>query len=322
MMKIRLFLFVMAWIGLISGCSHPSYPAIKEENYLLTLNLRDSSLTFIDQKGERIADWVLEDLYTGGALFPNDDRLLLYGTQLDRAAIFSLSEGKMLDEWKVREGTTGALYLKDSKEVVLANKKDRSLHFYNEKGKETAIVKTGKYPMSLAEHQGMLYVINYQDTILSEVDLKKKKVVREFTIPSSSTGLMIEPNQRELWIGGHGHGKEPQSQVQVYSLDTGQKIEKINTPIMPVNFASDGNYHYVVSHGSNMIYMLNDKKEIKAKLKVGANPFTIEPFANEIVIAGYDSDELYFLEKGSLKLVKKVKTGKGPFMMFVKEENK
>ncbi|OZI12496.1 hypothetical protein CEW92_05975 [Bacillaceae bacterium SAS-127] len=321
-MKIRLFLFIAVWIWLIAGCSHPSYPAIKEEKYLLTLNLRDSSLTFINQKGEHLADWAFDDMYTGGVLFPDGDRLLLYGTQLDRAALFSLSEGKMLDEWKVHEGTTGALYLKDSKEVVLANKGDRSLHFYNEKGKETDIVKTGKYPMSLAEHQGMLYVINYQDTILSEIDLKKKKVVREFTIPSSSTGLMIEPNQRELWIGGHGHGKEPQSQVQVYSLDTGQKIEQINTPMMPVNFASDGKYHYVVSHGSNMIYMLNDKKEIEAELEVGANPFTIEPFANEIIVAGYDSDELYFLEKGSLKLVKKVKTGKGPFVIFVKEENK
>ncbi|PAQ14423.1 hypothetical protein CD798_11180 [Bacillaceae bacterium SAOS 7] len=321
-MKIRLFLFVAVWIWLIAGCSHSSYPAIKEDNYLLTLNLRDSSLTFINQKGERIADWFFDDMYTGGVLFPDGDRLLLYGTQLDRAAIFSLSEGKMLDEWKVHEGTTGALYLKDSKEVVLANKEDRSLHFYNEKGKETDIVKTGKYPMSLTEYQGMLYVINYQDTILSEIDLEKKKVVREFAIPSSSTGLMIEPNQRELWIGGHGHGKEPQSQVQVYSLDTGQKTERINTPMMPVNFASDGKYHYVVSHGSNMIYMLNDKKEIKAKREVGANPFTIEPFANEIIVAGYDSDELYFLEKGSLKLVKKVKTGKGPFVIFVKEENK
>ncbi|WP_100403353.1 YncE family protein [Bacillus sp. FJAT-42315] len=321
-MKIRLFLFVAVWIWLIAGCSHSSYPAIKEENYLLTLNLRDSSLTFINQKGERIADWFFDDMYTGGVLFPDGDRLLLYGTQLDRAAIFSLSEGKMLDEWKVHEGTTGALYLKDSKEVVLANKGDRSLHFYSEKGKETDIVKTGKYPMSLAEYQGMLYVINYQDTILSEIDLEKKKVVREFAIPSSSTGLMIEPNQRELWIGGHGHGKEPQSKVQVYSLDTGQKTERINTPMMPVNFASDGKYHYVVSHGSNMIYMLNDKKEIKAKREVGANPFTIEPFANEIIVAGYDSDELYFLEKESLKLVKKVKTGKGPFVIFVKEGNK
>ncbi|WP_338753511.1 hypothetical protein [Bacillus sp. FJAT-52991] len=320
-MKFRLFLFVAVWMWTLSGCSHPSYPAIKEESYLFTLNLRDSSLTFINQKGERIADWALDEMYTGGVLFPDGDRLLLYGTQLDHVAIFSLSKGEMVDKWKVDEGTTGALYLEESKEVVLANKEDRSIHFYNEKGKEVDIVKTGKYPMSLAEHQGMLYVINYQDTILSEVDIEKKKVVREFTIPSSSTGLMIEPDEKELWIGGHGHGKEAQSKVHVYSLDTGQEIEQIETPVMPVNFASDGSYHYVVSHGSNMVYTLNEEKETIAKSEVGANPFTIAPFADDIVVAGYDSDELYFLEQGSLNLVKKVKTGEGPFMIFVKEKN-
>ncbi|WP_203364153.1 hypothetical protein [Bacillus sp. REN10] len=318
-MKFRTCLFVAVLMWILAGCSHPSYPVIKEESYLLTLNLRESSLTFIDQKGERIADWVFDEMYTGGVLYPDSDHLLLYGTQLDHATIFSLSQGKIIDEWKVDEGTTGALYLEKSKEVVFANKEDRSLHFYNKDGEEVEQVKTGKYPMSLAEHQGMLYVINYQDTILSEVDLQKKKVVREFSIPSSSTGLMIEPIEKELWIGGHGHGKEAQSKVHVYSLDTAKEIEQIYTPVMPVNFASDGKYHYVVSHGSNMVYMLNEKKETVAKVEVGANPFTVEPFADYIAVAGYDSDELYFLEKGSLKIINKVKTGQGPFMIFVKE---
>ncbi|WP_157796185.1 YncE family protein [Bacillus xiapuensis] len=321
-MNTRLLAMLAAVMILASGCSSPAFPPIHEDRYLFTLNLRDSSLTFIDYQGERLADWKLEEMFTGGVLFPDQDRLLLYGTQLDHAALYSLSEGRLLEEWKVPEGTTGALYLKESKEIVLANKEDRSLHFYNEEGRETDIVRTGKYPMSLAAYQDCLYVINYQDTILSEVDLKKKKVSREFAIPSSSAGLMIQPEEKELWVGGHGHGKKAQSYVQIYSLETGKKKQKVEAPVMPVDFIEHQGRYYVISHGSNMVYMFNERKKQMKQHEVGANPFTLAAIDDHIVTAGFDNDKLYYLNKDHLKIEKQVQTGKGPFRIFVKEQEK
>ncbi|MBM7647598.1 hypothetical protein JOC78_000519 [Bacillus ectoiniformans] len=304
----------------LTGCNQTEFTKIKEDSFLFTLNLRDSSLTFINEDREVFADWAFDELYTGGVLFPDHDKLLLYGTQLDHADLYSLKKGKKIAEWSVAEGTTGGIYVNQTKEIALANKQDRSVHFFNDTGEETGVVKTGKYPMTLAEEKGMLYVINYQDTILSKVDPKTKKVSKEYTIPSSSTGLFVDSSKDELWVGGHGRGKEPQKNVLIYSLKTGKEKSVLEAPVMPVDFLRDDRNYYVVSHGTSKIYMYNHLKEKTKETETGSNPFAIEEFHFSLAVASYDSDELFFLDPNSLALEKKVKTGKGPFIIFKKEQ--
>ncbi|MDQ0214770.1 outer membrane protein assembly factor BamB [Oikeobacillus pervagus] len=301
---------------LLSACNQTTYTSIKG-SFVSTLNLRDSSMTFVDRAGEPFATWKFDTLYTGGILLADDDRMLLFGNQLEQLDIFSLSQGKVVQQWETPEGTTNALYLKETNEVVTANKNDRSLHFYNQKGKETKVITVGKYPLSMQEHKGKLFVINYKDTKLSVIDIQKKIIVNEIAIPTSSTGLLVKND--EIWVGGHGRGNKPQSNVQVYSAKTGELISEIETPLMPVNFYHDTRHTYVVSHGTNAVYLLNDKKEKTKEVEIGANPFSISRFDGKMVVAGYDSDDLYFLQPDTLKVWKRIKVGKGPFVILVRE---
>lgn len=318
-MKKLIVAIIMLAAVMLSGCISPSFTGITENSFIITLNLRNPSLTFINEDGKRFADWELEEMYTGGTLLPQGDRLLLYGTQMEYADIYSLKKGKRINRWKVPEGTTGAQYIQETKEVVFANKQDGSLHFYNEAGEETGIVRTGIYPISVAASEGMLYAVDYKGETVSEVSINGKKVVREFPVASSSTGVMVLPEEKELWIGGHGQGAVPQASIHIYSLETGKEKEQLSAPVMPVNFLKLNGFYYAVSHGSNKVHMFNSYRQKVNETEVGANPFAIASFQSQVIAAGYDSDALYFLDPDTLKLIKKVKTGKGPFMMFVKE---
>ena len=54
-------------------------------------------------------------------------------------------------------------------------------------------------------------------------------------------------------------------------------------------------------------------------MKVGANPFEIQMFNGKLIIAGYDSNDLYIIDPDTLKIENKVKVGKGPFQIVPRE---
>ncbi|OMP67125.1 YncE family protein [Domibacillus epiphyticus] len=303
----------------LSGCSQASYTPVKENEFAALLNIREPGLTFINKEGSVMAEWLFKDMYTGGVLFPDGNQLLLFGTELDYAAIYSISEGKELDRWEVPAGVTGAVYIKETDEVALSVKEDRSVHFFQTDGKEIKRVKTGKYPMTMLEHNKKLYVINYQDTVLSELDIYTHEVKRELAIPTSSTGMAVDKSKNEIWVGGHGYGPEAGETIHIYSLETGSLTATADAPVMPVAFTGKNGYMYAVSHGSNTIYAFDPDRKKIAQREAPANPFTISFFDDQIISAGYDSGKLSFYEEKTLTLLKTIKAGEGPFLIFVKD---
>lgn len=307
---------------LLSGCSQASYEKVQENEFAAVLTVREPGVTFVNADGAVIAKWPLEERYTGGVLFADGRQLLLYGTELDHAVLLSVETGKQIARWKVPSGVTGAAYIKETAEVALAVKENRSVYFFQEDGTEITRVKTGKYPMTLLEHNEKLYVLNYQDTVLSELNIYKHKVEREFAVPTSSTGLAVDQSKNEIWVGGHGYAAEAGETIHVYSLETGSLSASTEAPVMPIAFVEKNGYMYAASHGSSTIYAFDPSRKQAAQMEAPANPFTIAAFADSILSAGYDSGELLFYNEKTLGLKKTVQVGEGPFGIFVKEGEK
>ena len=76
---------------------------------------------------------------------------------------------------------------------------------------------------------------------------------------------------------------------------------------------------FVLSHGSNTLYKLTENGEQLQSVQIGANPFELVFFHDELVIAGYDSDDISFVDPNTLEITQKVNVGQGPFQMIVRE---
>jgi len=51
---------------------------------------------------------------------------------------------------------------------------------------------------------------------------------------------------------------------------------------------------------------------------VGANPFSVAAFKDMIIVAGFDDNQIYFLEEDG-KVLHKNPTKSGPFQLLVRE---
>ncbi|OES43957.1 YncE family protein [Domibacillus iocasae] len=309
--------FILAALLLLAGCSQASFEPVRIDEYAAILTVQEPGITFIDSDGAVLAEWAFDERYTGGVLF--DETILLYGTELDHAVLYSTKTGKKLAVWTVPSGITGAAFINETKEVAFSVKKDGAVHFFNREGQETEKTQTGRYPMTMLEHKEKLYIINYQDTVLSEINIYSHKVDREFAIPTSSAGLAVNEATEELWVGGHGYGAEASETIHVYSLQTGSLTATVSAPIMPIAFAEKDGYVYTASHGSNKLYAFNPERKSAAEIEAPANPFSIAVLGDRVISAGYDSSMVSFYKEKTLGKIKTVPIRKGPFMIFVKE---
>ncbi|WP_046175404.1 YncE family protein [Domibacillus indicus] len=308
---------MLAVFFLLSGCSPAAFEPVQSNTFAAVLTLQEPGLTFVNERGKVLAEWALDELYTGGLLF--NETILLYGAELDHAVLYSVKTGKELGKWPVPLGVTGAAFINETKEVAFSVKKDGTVHFFNSRGRETAKVKTGSYPQTMLEYKEKLYVINYQDTVLSEIEVHSHQVDRTFAIPTSSAGLAVNTAKEEIWVGGHGYGAEAGETIHVYSLRTGSLTATVDAPVMPTAFAEKDGYVYAASHGSNNLYAFNSERKNTAKTEAPANPFSVAVLGDCIVSAGYDSGTISFYKKRTLEKTKTIDIGKGPFMIFVKE---
>ncbi len=310
-------IFVLLLFLFLAGCNPAPHEKITAKQFAAVLTIQKPGLTFVNADGTVIAKWFFDELYTGGILIK--DELLLYGANLNQAVLYSFKTGEETARWDVPVGITSAAYLEKTNEVAFSVKQDQSVHFFNKKGKETAKIRTGNYPMTMLEYNERLYVINYQDTVLSEIDLHTYKLIREFAIPTSSTGMAINKEKKELWVGGHGYGAKASESVHIYSLESGALTATVNAPVMPVAFLEKNGYMYTASHGSNKIYLFDAKRRKIAEAKAPANPFALALFKGRLLSAGYDNGELTFYDNETLKKTKSISIGKGSFMIFIKE---
>lgn len=310
-----LSLLLVVWLA---GCTDLSFKPIKsKQNFIASLNIQEPSLDFIDEQGKVIATWSFDKAYTGAVLL-GDDRILLFGHQLDKIDVYTLSTGEKLYSKKVKIGTTNVYYSENDKQFFITNSTTNTVTSFDEKGNELASQQLGNYPMSMAAFKEKLYIINFKDTKLSILNVKNLKVEQEWVIPKSAHGLAIIEETNELWVGGHGDGSKPNSSVKRYDLSTGELHGEIEMPLMPVGLTKTKDSVLVVSHGHNELYVADFNGKVKWQLEVGANPFVVNQFKNYIVVAGYDDHTLYFIMNGHVE--KTVDVGKGAFQLLVREE--
>ncbi|MFC9542083.1 YncE family protein [Lysinibacillus sp. NPDC056959] len=312
------FIFSLAQLIWLAGCTEKSFdPIERDQDFIASLNIQEPSLDFIDGQGNVMATWLFDKAYSGAILLEND-RVLLYGHQLNEIDVYTLSTGKKLYSKKVKLGTTNVYYAENKKQFFIANSKTNTVTSFDEKGNELATQKLGNYPMSMAAYKDKLYVINYKDTKLSVLNIENLKVEQEWPIQKSSHGIAILEETNELWMGGHGEGSKPNSSVKKYDLTTGVKKGEIKMPLMPVGLTKTKDAILVVSHGHNELYVADFDGNVKWEQVVGANPFAVNQFKDNIVVAGYDDHTLYFIREGQVK--KTVNVGKGAFQLLVREE--
>ncbi len=316
--KWAFFIFLVVQIAWLAGCTEKSFePIERDRNFIASLNIQEPSLDFIDEQGNVMVTWLFDKAYSGAILL-GEDRVLLYGHQLNEFDVYTLSTGKKLYSKKVEIGTTNAYYAGNRKQFFIANSKTNTVTSFDEKGNELATQQLGNYPMSMAAYKDKLYVINYKDTKLSVLNIDNLEVEQEWPIQKSSHGIAILEEMNELWIGGHGEGSKPNSSVKKYDLTTGKEHGQIEMPLMPVGLTKTKDTVLVVSHGRNELYVADFNGKVKWQQEVGANPFVVNQFKEYIVVAGYDDHTLYFIKEGQVE--KTVDVGKGAFQLLVREE--
>lgn len=307
---------LLVFVALLAGCSTVKYePIDKQQSFVATVNILQPSLQFFDDAGELLAQWQLEKAYSGATLV-DEDFILLYGHQLPIAHLYELSTGKLIKEIETPAGTTNSYYDAKSEQFFLANSEKNELYAFDKQGEATGSVKLRNYPMSMIAYEDQLFVVNYKDTILSVVNTATLQVEKEFPIPTSSQGLWFDERTKQLWLGGHGSGTTANDVVTILDAQTGETINELKLPLMPIAFASNGEQQAVVSHGNNMLYTI-DNEQITMQQKISANPFAVNYFEDYIVVAGYDDATLYYIQDE--KVIHKIETQKGPFQILTRE---
>ncbi|KON87560.1 hypothetical protein AF332_12450 [Sporosarcina globispora] len=322
--KYWFFLLLIA-AAFLSSCSEKRQPSIPENiSFAATVNIKDMTISFVDlAKKELVAEWIMEKPYTGALILPDNDSILLYGKQLKTADLYSLKGGKLLDSWETGEGIVNGILL-DTNEIAFADQNINKIRLFNLNGEEEKQIETERDPLTLLEsgEENKLFVLSFNHEKLGIIDLESKAKSGEFTIHPSAAGAWLNEKSGEIWIGGHGEGIEIEQNIHVYDAETGELKKKIPAASMPINFLGQANYVYVLSHGSNMLYKLNESGEETASVSIAANPFEMAFVNNTLLVAGYDSNDLHILEQENLKTLKNIKVGEGPFKIVIRESVK
>lgn len=316
MKKIMLVCMVF-FVLLLAACQNKEYDAIsKDESFIASVNILQPSIDFLNVAGEKITSWELEEMYTG-AILVDEDQILLYGNQIDFVDLYTLSTGELQKRIKVEKGSTAAYYNDKTAQFYVTNGEYNTVTAYNIDGEQVSEAVVGFYPMSMVADEEHVYVINFKDTFLSVLNTKDLKLEKKIPIEKSSHGMdFIED---ELWIGGHGAGEKPNSNVQRINPNTGELLGELELPIMPIAFTKLDGDEYVLSHGESILYQLNEEHKIVWQQEIGSNPFAVATFDGAIVVAGYDDQSLYWIK--DKEIIHKIKVGKGPFQLIVREGN-
>lgn len=319
--KKKIHLLFILFVIFLPGCQEKKYQPVKEgSEFAATLNLGEFSIDYFNKDGKKFARWKLNKAYTGAKLLPDGNTLLLFGPDLETVDFYSLKTGKHIKSFKTGKGIVNGIYIKNNSEFAFADKERNEIRFLNKNGEEIRTVKTKQYPLEMETDGRYVYAASFKGKALAFINLDDYSIENEISIPASSTGMLLRSNEGELWIGGHGEGTEPQSAIAVYSLKTHALKEKIPAPLMPVDFYENNHGLYALSHGTNMLYRFDFNKKLNRQTEVGANPFAIDSLAGKLIVAGFDSDEVYWVDPETLVVEGKTKVGKGPFVIFTREK--
>jgi YVTN family beta-propeller protein len=324
-MRAICILLTLLGMFFVHGCEQETFPAVPDRlEVLISVNVNDESVTFFDlQTGRKVAEWKMKQPIKGAALLRDGRTLLLYGSDLDRVYSYDMRTGKAKSEWKTGKGIVGALVSNKGNTVFLADERQKSLRIFDGDGKEKAKIEVGNKPLTLLQNKAgtTIYVIDFRNTKAYVVDVDKRRVIREFSVPKFAFGGLLRERQQELWIGGHGSGNTVETNIRIYSIKTGALIKVIKAPTMPVSFVETNEGMFALSHGSNMVRKWDDSGNLKASVTVGANPFAMTAANERLYVASYDSNEIYVVDQHMMKIIARWKTGKGPFQLLIRKED-
>ncbi|OEH94023.1 YncE family protein [Bacillus solimangrovi] len=316
------FLLIGMIVGLI-GCANDQYtPIEREHSILISVNLFDSSLSFYDIESEReVAVWKFPYEITGAEIFADGKKLLTYGKDHEFAYVYDLENGKQIERWKLGEGIVDFKLSNDGEHFYIVDQPTNVVRITNLEGEELTRIKTGSSPMAIEESKShFLYVLHLNSPEIYEIDILKENVSRVLPAKHAATGMILLEDEEELWFGGHGLGNDIRDEITVLSLGSGEVIEEIKAPMMPIAFSYIDDSIYVLSHGSNTLRKIDiSTKEILNEITVGANPFTVISIENMLYIASYDSNEIYVIDSNSMTEVLRMDTGDGPFQLLYRE---
>lgn len=300
---------------MLTGCGAASYDGVpSDEPFVATVNQLEPSITFFNERFDVLTEWALDEPYTGATLL-HDDMIALYGMGVPYVAIYELASGKQIEKINTELGNTNVLYSATHDELYVTNKEQNTIIAYTRDGSERAVANVGKYPMSMQQFGNELYVLNFKSSYLSVINIDTFDEIATWNIPSSSNGLLINKEQQELWIGGHGE-HTTNEHVLVLDLQTGDVVKEIAAPEMPVALAQSADEISVISHGSNVLHQFTKQGDKIREIEIGANPFAVAYFQQTIVTAGYDDNTLYVMDDAQITAYE---TGDGPFQLIVRE---
>lgn len=306
----------------IAGCNRDTLAAIPSEtSFVASINIKDGSISFVNSnKMEEIAEWDINQPFSGAILLPNKDQIALYGKRMSSILVYSLSKGKLIEEWDVGEGIVMMSLINGGKELALVDQLHNSIRILSLKGHPLRTVEVGKQPISVHEDKEakQLYVVNFDDTKMTVLDSNTLKTTKEININPFTTGIMIRSKENQIWVGGHGIGKDIEENVHIYSTENGRLLRTIRTPSMPIQLVPYRDYVFIVSHGTSTIYKYNNNQQMSS-LKVGVNPFDMKRVNQKLVLASYDSNSLHVIDPEKLTVEKTIKVGEGPFQLVVRE---
>lgn len=319
---LKVVIFLVA-VFFLSSCSNKEYPPIQEDRSIAaTVNIKDKSLSFIDlDKMEKMLDWEMDKPYTGAIIFPDGDTILLYGKQVETVDLYSLKRGQKIDSWKTGKGIVNGKLLQVGSKIALVDQDLNKIRFFNLEGEELWKVSTELNPLTIleAEKEKKLFVLSFNKEQLTVIDLVKKEKMAGYPIHPSAAGAWLNEEKGEIWIGGHGTGAEIERDIHVYDSISGNFKRKIPAPSMPINFIGNHNHVFVLSHGTSKLYQLDEDGNVLGSIVVGANPFEMLLVDNQLIIAGYDSNDLHIVDSENLKIIKTISVGNGPFQIVVRE---
>ncbi len=304
-------------IGLLSGCNQQTYTPLSKGTIIVTTNQKDGSVSFIDARTHTLrTTWNMNKAIQGSVLLPDGDTIAFYGKQLSHVLLYSLAKGKQVGEWETGVGIVNIIVAPQGNKLALADQNTNTIRMYSPSGKEEARIPIGDNPLTFVQDEQHLYVVNFRDGKLSNIDWSTNKVISAVTVPVSSMGALLHGN--ELWLGGHGNGDVVNESIHIFNVQSGELLRSVPAPQMPVSFASDGMSIYVLSHGSDTVRKINGTTYAQeAQITVGSNPFALTLVGNELFIASYDSDEVVVVDSSTMTKLATISVGKGPFQFTV-----
>lgn len=315
-MKRILFIFIL-FLFLLSCSTAPSLPKIPlSKSVVASLNIYDQTITFIDAITKETTLWSIPKPFKQGILL-SSDQLLLLNKESDKAYLYQLSTG-ISEEWKVGEGIETGLFSSQEK-LYLADQSSKKIKLFSMEGELLQERELQHTPYIIFEDKNYIYV-SYLDhpsiSVHSKVQLETQA---SFPTHKGAAGGFITKNN-ELWLGGHGSGVHIQEDIYIYDLSNRKLKTKVNAPLMPIAFQTKGESVYVLSHGSNLLREidLNSYETIRS-VEVGANPFSMSLFHNELYISNYDANEIGIIDLDRFRKKQTIPVGDGPLQLIIRE---